>query len=92
MKFETLKESNRKNKRFVMTFSNPDKTIHFGQYGGTTYIDEGDKIKRTNYLNRHKTNENWDEVNAGSLSRFILWGDSRNINKNLKNYIKQFDL
>jgi hypothetical protein len=36
--------------------------------------------------------EDWSKVNAGSLSRFILWGDSRNINKNLKDYLRRFNI
>ena len=50
MKFENLRISPRENKRFMITFSNPKKTIHFGQLGGSTYIDHKDKTKRANYL------------------------------------------
>jgi Family of unknown function (DUF5754) len=92
MEFISLKESNRKGKRFVITFSNPKQTIHFGSDVGTTYIDSGDKVKRENYIKRHQVREDWSKVNAGSLSRFILWGDSRNINKNLKDYLRRFNI
>jgi hypothetical protein len=60
-----IKPSTRKDKRFMATFNN-GKTIHFGLRGGQTFIDHGDKIKRENYINRHKKNENWTKVNAGS--------------------------
>ena len=69
-----------------------NKTYHFGQKGGSTYIDHGDKARREAYIKRHKVNENWDSINAGSLSRFILWGDSSNIKNNIKYYKKRFNL
>ena len=81
-----------KGKRFVATFEDPKKTIHFGSKGGSTYIDHHDKSKRENYLKRHEVNENWNEVNAGSLSAFLLWGKSTNLETNLIRFVKHFDL
>ena len=92
MRFVKLVNSARKGKRFVATFEDPKKTIHFGSEKGSTYIDHHDKIKRENYLKRHKVNENWNKVNAGSLSAFLLWGRSTNLESNLIRYVKQFDL
>ena len=84
--------STRQNKRYTMYIKNPDKRIDFGLKNGTTYIDEGDKKKRQNYLSRHKPREDWNNLNAGSASARILWGDSTDIKKNLKDYIKFFNL
>jgi hypothetical protein len=92
MEFISLKESNRKGKRFMIIFNNPRQTIHFGSDVGTTYIDAGDKVKRENYIKRHQVREDWSKVNAGSLSRFILWGDSKNLTKNLLNYLQRFNI
>ena len=92
MRFVKLVNSARKGKRFVATFEDPKKTIHFGSEKGSAYIDHHDKIKRENYLKRHKVNENWNKVNAGSLSAFLLWGKSTNLESNLIRYVKQFDL
>ena len=78
--------------RIVATFEDPKRTIHFGSEKGSTYIDHHDKIKRENYLKRHEVNENWNKVNAGSLSAFLLWGKSTNLESNLIRYVKQFDL
>ena len=42
MLFIGIKKSKRKNKRFVFEYINKEnqlKKIHFGQYGGLTYID-----------------------------------------------------
>jgi len=92
MRFVKLVNSARKGKRFVATFEDPKRTIHFGSEKGSTYIDHHDKIKRENYLKRHEVNENWNKVNAGSLSAFLLWGKSTNLESNLIRYVKQFDL
>ena len=77
--------STRKNKRFMITIN--DKTYHFGSATGQTFIDHGDKTKRFNYLKRHEKNEDWTTVNPGSLSRYILWGNSKDIEVNLKEFL-----
>jgi hypothetical protein len=92
MEFVSLEKSPRDKKRYVIKFNNPKKTIHFGYDGASTYIDEGDKEKRQNYIARHKVNEDWSKVNAGSLSRWLLWGDSKNINRNLRDYLERFNI
>ena len=92
MKFVSLKPSSRKNKRYEIVFSEPKKTIHFGAKNGSTYIDNKDKIKRYNYLKRHKVNEDWSNINPGSLSSIILWGNSTNLNDNLNEYLRKFKI
>lgn len=96
--FEILK-SNRKNKRFVGIFYNIDdfgnlviiKKTHFGQQGGSTYIDHNDDVKKANYIKRHQVNENWDDpFSAGSLSRFLLW-ENKTLSESIKNYKKRFN-
>ena len=72
MKLLDVKRSDRKDKRFVATFDD-GKKIHFGQKGGKTFIDEQDEKKKSNYIARHKVNEDWSKVNPGSLARFVLW-------------------
>lgn len=86
-----ITQSDRKDKRYLATFDNGTK-IHFGSKG-QAYIDHGDKAKREAYLKRHAKNENWDDpYTAGALSRWILWGDSTNINKNINDFKKRFSL
>jgi hypothetical protein len=82
-------KSTRKDKRLEAIFKD-GTSIHFGAKNGSTYIDHGDKKKRENYIKRHQVNEDWNTVNAGSLSRFILWGDSNDIGKNILDYKKKF--
>lgn len=77
-----IEKSTRKGKRFMATFAN-GKIIHFGQAGGKTYIDHGDKSLREAYLARHAKRENWQSINPGSLSRWILWGPYKQIDANI---------
>ena len=92
MKFISLEKSNKPNKKLVITFSEPKLTIHFGSKNSSTFLDHHDKVKRSNYLKRHKVNENWDEVNAGSLSAYILWGPATDLNANLMGYLNKFNI
>ena len=92
MKFISLKKSNKPNKKLVIKFSEPDLTIHFGSKNSSTFLDHHDKLKRSNYLKRHKVNEDWNQVNAGSLSAYILWGDSTDMHANLINYLDKFNI
>ena len=88
-----LGPSSRDKKRLTAVFRNPKKTIHFGLKGGMTYIDGRSGIERENYIKRHSVNEDHtDPLKAGTLSRYLLWGDSRNLETNLKNYMKMFDV
>jgi len=85
-----IEASNKKTKRFMATYAN-GKVVHFGQKGGQTYIDHKDKDKRTAYLARHKAKENWDDpYSAGALSRWLLWGDFTDLEKNHKAFMKKY--
>lgn len=86
-------KSNRQDKRFVAIFANPKKTVHFGLKGANTYIDGADKKVRENYRKRHKSDLKTDDpLRAGYLSYYVIWGDSRNVEKNLKDYLKRFGI
>lgn len=88
----SFKKSNRKEKKYMMVFRNPTRTIHFGAKNSKTFVESGSQEKKKNYLKRHRVNEDWTKINAGSASRFILWGDSKDIDKNLDDYIKRFKI
>ena len=92
MRFISLKKSNKPNKKLVITFSEPNLTIHFGSKNSSTFLDHHDKVKRSNYLKRHKVNEDWNQINAGSLSAYILWGDSSDMYSNLIYYLEKFNI
>ena len=82
--------SSRKGKRYRMVFANPHMIIDFGLKTGSTYIDHGDEVKRKNYLARHSKNEDWTQINPGSASSIILWGESKDIGDNLIQYLDKF--
>lgn len=87
-----IEKSSRAGKRFQATFAN-GKIVHFGQAGGQTYIDHGDKAKREAYLARHKKRENWnDPYSPGALSRWILWGDSTSFDTNHNAFMRMFPI
>jgi hypothetical protein len=87
-----IQKSTRAGKRYMATYAN-GKVVHFGQAGGQTYTDHGDKAKREAYLARHKKRENWnDPFSAGALSRYLLWGDSTNLETNHQAFMKMFPI
>jgi hypothetical protein len=87
-----IKPSTRQGKRYMATFKD-GTTIHFGQAGGSTYIDHGDKPKRSAYIARHMVREDFNNPKtAGSLSRWMLWGDSTSLQKNILAFKTKFKL
>jgi len=86
-------DSPRKMKRFVAVFADGTTTTHFGSKNSKTYIDHGDDVKRANYIARHRVREDWnDPKTAATLSRWITWGDSSDILKNIRDYKRRFNL
>ena len=100
MTMKIVKAQPKTGKRFTAIFrlhkgGKVIKIVHFGQRGGKTYIDEGDKEKRKNYIARHEVREKKfykDPQRAATLSRFITWGNSTSLKKNIEDYKKNFNL
>ena len=88
----SFKKSTKKDKKYTMVFRNPTRTLHFGSKTSKTFTEGGSEEKKQAYLKRHRVNEDWTKINAGSASRFILWGDSKSVDKNLDDYIKRFKI
>tara|TARA_R110000772_G_scaffold153090_1_gene264041 strand:+ start:234 stop:521 length:288 start_codon:yes stop_codon:yes gene_type:complete len=95
MKLESIERISGK-KEFKAVFRKDNgktKTTQFGT--GSNYVLNPKKTlgDRKNYIARHKVNEDFDSpTTAGSLSRHILWGNSRNIDKNISLFKKKFKL
>ncbi len=91
-----IKKSTRKGKKMMAVFhydNGTKKTIHFGSAGMSDYTIHKDKERRRLYLIRHKKNENWNKYDtAGSLSRWITWGNSTSLSKNISAFKKKFKL
>ena len=51
-----------------------------------------DKEKRKAYISRHRVNEDWTKINAGSLSRYLLWGEHTSLKENLEDYLERYKI
>ena len=72
MKQVVITRSNKSDKRFTAEF--PNKKIHFGSKGGSTFIDHGNTQTKRAWEARHRVNEDWrDWDSAGALAKNILW-------------------
>ena len=93
MRFISLEKSNKPNKKLVIKFSEPNKTIHFGSKYSSTYLDHHDQHKRSNYLKRHMVNEDWENpTSRGALSMWLLWGQTTDLETNLINFLNHFEI
>jgi hypothetical protein len=94
----SVKPSTLKNKRYMAVFRKEDGTeriFHFGykylngSYG-YTYIDGADETTRENYRKRHLGNATENRLiksltpSASLFSYYLLWGDSRSLETNIK--------
>ena len=63
------------------------KVVSFGSKGMDDYTKTHDTDQRARYLKRHSANEDWGKKDSpGALSRWILWGESTSLMKNIQNY------
>tara|TARA_R110000868_G_scaffold132807_1_gene344041 strand:- start:356 stop:688 length:333 start_codon:yes stop_codon:yes gene_type:complete len=83
----------------VFDIDGKSKTTQFGLAGANDYLiysKQSKEIadeKRKLYLARHKKNEKWsDPTSAGSLSRYLLWGDSSSLKQNIIDFKKRFKI
>jgi len=87
-----IKKSTKKNKKLMAIFDNL-KTVHFGAKGYTDFTLTKDAKRKSNYLKRHKSSENWNKCDtAGSLSKHLLWGETTSLEKNIIRYKRRFSL
>ena len=83
-------------KAFKAIFTMDDgrqKTVRFGT--NSNYVSNKDKTirDRTNYIKRHAVRENFnDPTSAGALSRWLLWGNSRNLAENVRAFRRRFNV
>jgi hypothetical protein len=87
-----VKPSTRDSKRYQATLNidGKDKVIHFGQKGGSTFIDHKDVQKRDNYRARHLASKREGQYirdlspSPATLSFWLLWGDSDSLVSNIR--------
>ena len=90
-----IKKSTNSKKKYMAIFSENGKvkkTTHFGAAGMSDYTKHKDPERKARYMKRHKKRENWDDyMSAGSLSRYILWGETT-LKDRINVYKKKFKL
>mgnify|MGYP003645617011 FL=1 len=91
-----IKPSTIKGKKLTAIFYDNDnkkvKTTHFGAAGMSDYTKNKDPERKKLYLARHKKNEDWQKyMSAGSLSRYILWGETT-LRTSIQKYKQRFNL
>lgn len=68
-----LSKSKRKDKKWQVKFED-GKVVHFGAEGYLDYTQHGDPKRKTQYIQRHQTAEDWNDIRtAGFWSRWLLW-------------------
>ena len=89
----TITTSDKSEKKSKAVFTKPDgktKTIYFGASGYDDYTTHHDKDRRLLYRQRHEKDLKGDPMRAGYLSYYILWGDSTNLQTNIKLFKNKF--
>ena len=87
-----IRKSLNPKKKFDAIFDDGE-VVSFGAAGYTDYTLGASETQRDRYIARHRVAEQWNDPRSpGALSRYILWGDSRSIQQNLKSYRKRFNL
>jgi hypothetical protein len=78
----------------IFTYDNGNtKTVPFGAANFSDYTIHHDKERRSRYITRHSRSEHFNEpMTAGSLSRWILWGESTSLRENIRSFKKKFNL
>ena len=75
-----------------MITSPTGKTIHFGDNRYDDYTSTNDEERKERYLTRHKSAEDWNDLNtAGAWSRWLLW-NKKTISQSIKDMEKRFKI
>lgn len=100
MKLISIKKATDGKHKYTATFDNDGrtKTTHFGASGYMDFIQYSKQnkaeaaVRKAAYLARHKTTEQWSNpTTAGSLSRYILWGEPT-LAASIKSFKNKFSL
>jgi hypothetical protein len=83
LKIINIIASTRKNKRFRAVLSD-NSTVDFGLLGANTYLDGASNEVKENYNSVEKPFIDNLVISPSTLSWFLIWGDYRDINKNVK--------
>lgn len=95
MRLKTLRRSHKPEKKWDAVFekdNGKEKIVPFGANGMSDYTKHKDPERKARYIKRHSgMGEDWQKPDTpGALSRWILWGNSTSIKKNLKTFKRKF--
>ena len=88
-----IRKSKNKEKKWVAVFrldNGKERRIRFGATGYDDYTIGASKDQRKFYRQRHQGDNLKDATSPGSLSFYILWGESTDMEKNIKSFKKRF--
>ena len=88
-----ISKSDNPKKKYKAEFTKPNgktKTLHFGSSMHQDFTQHNDKDRRRLYRQRHENDLKGDPMRAGYLSYYILWGDSTNLQTNIKTFKNKF--
>jgi hypothetical protein len=95
-----IKKSDQKTKKWVATFRTESDTdgrkrigiqhVYFGDTRYEDYTQHKDKNRRALYRKRHQNDRLDDPTSPGTLSYWILWGESTNFNTNLAAFRRKY--
>ena len=96
MRLKTLRRSHNKLKKWDAVFikDGKEKVVPFGQKGYSDFTKHKNVTRKARYIHRHSgMGEHWSKPDTpGALSRWILWGPSTSITKNIVFFKKKFNL
>ena len=91
-KLQILK-SDKEGKKWKAIFTKDDgktKTVHFGSSMHQDFTQHKNLERRHLYRQRHEKDLKGDPMRAGYLSYYILWGNSTNIQTNIRSFKNKF--
>ena len=96
VKLLEVKESTNKNKKLMAVYDD-GKKIHFGTSSNYVYNKNKTDKDRVNYIKRHSANPLEMEAltkprTPATLSMMLLWGRSRSLNANIRDYKKKYNM
>ncbi len=95
-KLISITTSNKSGKKMMAKFKNKsngrESTTHFGASGYDDYTIKKDKEQRARYRKRHSGDNLTNPRSPGSLSYYVLWGNSTSKRANISSYKSKFNL
>ena len=88
-----INKSDKSEKKYKAVFTKPDgktKTVHFGSSMHQDFTQHKNLERRRLYRQRHAKDLKGDPMRAGYLSYYILWGNSTNLQTNIRAFKNKF--